>query len=109
MRSAKRYEREYADMQCSLGHHCERIAGSGSASEAVCDCILFKDGFGYLVEVKSTKETVFYIRSHVREQIERMQGTAIKQRIHSLLAVKFKHHGWKEIDITEYIPGVVRW
>jgi Holliday junction resolvase len=109
MRNAKRYEREYADMQCSLGHHCERIAGSGSASEAVCDCVLFKDGFSYLVEVKTTKELVFYVRKHIREQLERMNEKAQKQRIHSLLAVKFKHHGWKELDITEYIPEAVKW
>ena len=105
----KRYEREFADMQCSKGYHCERVAGSGSAKEAVCDCVLFRDKTSYLVEIKTTIHETFYVRSHIRQQLERMQQTAIKQQIHALLAVKFKHRGWKEFIITETIPEVIRW
>ena len=105
----KHYEREYADIQCNNGFHCERIAGSGSAKESVCDCVLFKDGVSYLVEVKATKEIVFYVRSHIRKQLERMQNTALRQKIGALLAVKFKHRGWKQVIITEQIPEVVKW
>ncbi len=105
----KRYEREYADMMCSKGHHCERIAGSGSSQQAVCDCVLFKDGFGYLVEVKATKLPVFYMRKHVREQLLKMKLVALQQRVHALLAIKFKYRGWKQIDITEDMPEVVKW
>ena len=109
MRNAKRYEREFADMMNEQGYHCERIAGSGSAQEAVCDCVLFRDQLGYLVEVKGTKEIKLYVRTHVREQLERMQKKAREQGIHALLAVKFKHRGWKQVLITEQIPKVVAW
>jgi len=105
----KRYEREYASMMCSQGFHCERIAGSGSARDAVCDCILFKEGIAYLVEVKATKYPVFYSRAYVREQLGRMQSTALKQQVHALLAIKFKNRGWKQLDITEKIPEVIKW
>lgn len=109
MHNAKRYEREFADMMNERGYHCERIAGSGSAQNAVCDCVLFKDQRGYLVEVKCTKEVKLYVRSHVREQLLRMQQKALEQGIHALLAVKFKHRGWKQLLITEHIPKVITW
>jgi Holliday junction resolvase len=109
MRNAKRYEREFADMMIEQGHHCERIAGSGSAQNAVCDCVLFKNQRSYLVEVKCTKEIRLHIRSHVREQLLRMQVKAREQSIHALLAIKFKHRGWKQLLITEQIPKVVAW
>ena len=109
MRYAKRYERDFADMMCQQGNHCERIAGSGSSKEAVCDCILFKQGQSYLVEIKSTKETTFYIRQHIKQQLERMQNKAREQQIHALLAIKFKHRGWKQIPITDQIPEVIKW
>lgn len=105
----KQYERDFADMMCSKGFHCERIAGSGSAKEAVCDCILFREKKSFLVEVKATKEKTFYVRTHVRIQLEKMIDVARKQGINALLAVKFKYRGWKEEDITDSIPEVVRW
>lgn len=103
----KKYEREFADMMCSEGFHCERVAGSGSAQKAVCDCILFRDNNSFLVEVKATKEKKFYVRTHVREQLETMRTTALKHNIQALLALKFKYRGWKQINITEKIPEVV--
>ena len=104
----KHYEREYATLMCREGYHCERVAGSGSAKEAVCDCVLFRDGKSFLVEVKATKDKTFYVRTHVRKQLEIMKNIARKQGISSLLAVKFKRRGWKQLDITEKIPEVVR-
>ena len=103
----KQYEREFANLMCSQGHHCERIAGSGSAKEAVCDCILLMDKKCFLVEVKSTKDKKFYVRSHIRLQLEQMQAVALRQGVNSLLAIKFKHRGWKQIDISEQIPVAV--
>ena len=109
MHNAKRYEREYADMMIERGYHCERVAGSGSAKNAVCDCVLFKDQRSYLVEVKCTKGVKLYVRSHVRNQLEIMREKAREQGIHALLAVKFKHRGWKQLLITEQIPKVISW
>lgn len=104
----KKYEREFADMMCSEGHHCERVAGSGSAQKAVCDCILFRENKSFLVEVKTTKLKVFYIRKQVREQLETMRQIALRQNILALLAIKFKRRGWKTLEITEKIPKVIR-
>jgi Holliday junction resolvase len=104
----KQYEREFATLMCLEGHHCERVAGSGSAKEAVCDCVLFRDGKSFLVEVKSTRDKTFYVRTHIRIQLELMMQTAKKQGINALLAVKFKYRGWKQLDITEQIPEVIR-
>ncbi|MBU0470389.1 MAG: hypothetical protein KJ984_02845 [Nanoarchaeota archaeon] len=109
MRQDKRYEREFADLMCHQGNHCERVAGSGSAKEAVCDCVLFKESRSYLVEVKATKQKVLYVRKHIREQLKKMQETARQQQIHALLAVKFKHRGWKQVLITEHIPEAIKW
>ena len=58
----KRYENEFVKKMILEGHHCERVAGSGSDRDAVCDCVLFKDGEVFLVEVKATKEPKFYER-----------------------------------------------
>lgn len=80
----------------SKGFHCERIAGSGCGVNAVCDCVLFRDGKVYLVEVKATKEKKFYYRKAVREQLERMKEVAVKHNAIPLLAVKFKGRGWEE-------------
>jgi Holliday junction resolvase len=105
----KQYEREFASHMCDVGCHCERVAGSGSAQDAVCDCVLFRDGKGFLVEVKSTRDKVFYVRRHIRAQLGIMQQKALEQGIFALLAVKFKHRGWQEINITDDIPEVIRW
>jgi len=105
----KHYEREYATLMCKEGHHCERVAGSGSAKEAVCDCVLFMDGRSFLVEVKATKGNVFYVRKHIREQLEVMREVVGKQRINAMLAVKFKYKGWKQLNITDKMPEVIKW
>ena len=67
--SNKRYENEYLKKMLAKGYHCERIAGSGSGANAVCDCILFKEGQVWLVEVKATKSPIFYERALVKEQL----------------------------------------
>ena len=69
----KRYENEFVKKMIAEGHHCERIAGSGSGRNAVCDAILFKEGKTYLVEVKATKEPKLYLRANIKEQLERMK------------------------------------
>ena len=66
------YERQFANEMCNLGYHCERIAGSGTRQESVCDCVLFKDTKTYLVELKATKESYFRINGRTRVQIERL-------------------------------------
>lgn len=92
----KRYENEFVKRMLAQGHHCERVAGSGSGQQAVCDCILFKKGQVFLVEVKATKEPVFYKRALVREQLGKMVDVARKANVGAILAIKFKHRGWEE-------------
>ncbi len=97
----KRYENEFVRLMISKGSHCERIAGSGSGKEAVCDCILFKDGKVFLVEVKSTKEKKFYLRTGVKEQLERMKGVADRCNVGCMLAIKLKRQGWRLYENEE--------
>jgi Holliday junction resolvase len=97
--SNKRYENEYVKRMIAKGYHCERIAGSGSGQNAVCDCILFRDGSVFLVEVKATKEAKFYYRKQIREQLEKMVEVAKESNVKALLAIKFKHRGWEEREL----------
>ena len=97
----KRYENEFVNMMLAKGYHCERIAGSGCGKEAVCDCILFKDGKVFLVEVKATKEKQFYMRSVVKQQLSRMKEVAIRSNVGYMLAVKFKYQGWRMMENEE--------
>ena len=53
----KKYEREFVKLISQKGFTCFRIAGSGSATEAVCDCVLYLPE-PCLVEVKATKEEI---------------------------------------------------
>ena len=92
----KRYENEYVRMMIAQGHHCERVAGSGSGQDAVCDCVLFRDGKVYFVEVKATKTPKFYFRAQVKEQLGRMTSVARKCNVGALLAIKYKYRGWTE-------------
>ena len=97
----KRYENEFVNRMIKAGHHCERVAGSGSGQNAVCDCILFKDGQVWLVEVKATKESKLYLRAKVKEQLNRMTSVAIKSNVRALLAIKYKYRGWVEEELVE--------
>lgn len=91
-----RYENEYLNMQVANGFHCERIAGSGMGQHAVCDCILFREGKVYLVEVKATMEKKFYHRAKVKVQLEKMTTVAKKSNVGAILAIKYKYRGWVE-------------
>ena len=99
----KRYENEFVKLMLSQGHHCERIAGSGCGKESVCDCILFKDGLVYLVEVKATKEAKFYPRAQVKEQLNKMIAVARKSNVRALLAVKYKRKRWDVKELSSII------
>ncbi len=92
----KRYEKEFVKKMLNEGWHCERVAGSGSGQEAVCNCVLFRDGEIFLVEVKATKEAKFYEHCQIKEQLDRMLGVAKKSHVRAILAIKFKHRGWEE-------------
>jgi len=99
----KRYENEFVKMMIKEGHHCERIAGSGSGQNAVCDCILFKGGEVFLVEVKATKEPKLYLRALVKEQLARMTSVAKERNVRALLAVKHKRKGWSVKELSNPI------
>ena len=91
----KRYENEFVRMMIDQGYHCERVAGSGRGRASVCDCILFKEGKVYLVEVKATSESELRNRKETRDQLDRMKQVAEKYGVECLLAVKYKGKGWE--------------
>lgn len=95
----KKFENEFLNKMNSEGHYCVRVAGSGSGVSAVCDCVLFKDGRVYLVEVKATREKKFYNRKHIREQLELMKDKARQLNVSALLAIKYKYKGWEMIEL----------
>lgn len=97
----KKYEREFVNMMTEKGIECYRIAGSGIGKEAVSDCIILHKTGTYLVEVKATKEPVFYMRKAVREQLSLLHDTAIRNNAVPLLAIKFKHKGWNFIVVKD--------
>jgi len=97
----KKYEAMFVRLMNKLNFPCFRVAGSGAAEEAVCDCILFLPE-PCLVEVKATKENVFYMRKNVREQLEKMIDVCSSNNLIPVLAVKFKHRGWNIIKIKDY-------
>lgn len=86
------YEREFCKYAESKGFHAERIAGSGARERSVCDVVLIKNGKGYLVEVKSTKDKVFYLsdKPGVKERIREMIKVARSCKAVPLIAVRFK-------------------
>lgn len=88
-------------MMNEKGHLCLRIAGSGAGSEAVADTILFVNGVSHLVEVKATREAPFYVRTHVRDQLNELYKVAIKNKLIPVLAVKFKRRGWKFYQVRD--------
>lgn len=97
----KRYENEFVKNMIAEGYHCERVAGSGSGQDAVCDCILFKDDRVFLVEVKATKEPKFYFRKQIKGQLDKMSKVAKERNVGALLAIKFKHRGWEIRDVSQ--------
>ena len=97
----KQYEREFVNKMNAEGHFCMRIAGSGSGPEAVCDCILFKEGKTYLVEVKATKEKKYCTRSDIKKQLIRMNIVANKLKIETILAIKHKYGEWEILGFKD--------
>ena len=108
LRSQLRYEREYANMKCGKNSHCERIAGSGRAKNAVADCVLLGDRTS-LVEVKSIQGKVFRINGDTRLQLERMVAVCNRLGLGAILAIRFKRYGWKEVELNSSIPKKVEW
>ena len=96
----KSYEREFVNLMNEKGHYSTRIAGSGSGKDAVCDCVTFMNKVPCFVEVKSTKDAVFYVRSHIRQQLEIMSQKALEVGARPVLALKFKHKGWNFHDLS---------
>jgi len=98
----KKYERDFVKLMTKLGLDCHRVAGSGSAEDAVCDCILFYNQRTYLVEVKATKEKVLYMRKGVREQLQKMITVCERNGLIPLLAIKFKQRGWNVLEVKSF-------
>lgn len=100
-------EREFANMNCNENMHCERVAGSGSRLRAVCDAILMQNGKTALVEIKSTKLPVFYVRGHVKEQLNEMRKICSKINHIPILAIKFSRQGWFYAVVDDHLPSVL--
>jgi Holliday junction resolvase len=104
MMYGKEYEREFVRLMNRMGLDCHRIAGSGAASEAVCDCILFYNKKTYLVEVKATKEKKLYLRGRIKDQLQKMNLVAKRNEVIPILAIKFKRRGWNLVKVKDSIP-----
>ena len=97
----KKYEREFVKLMVKNGFTSFRIAGSGSAEEAVCDCVLYLPE-PCLVEVKATKEEIMYMRKGIRDQLQLMVDVCKKDNLIPILAVKFKKRGWNILRIDSF-------
>ncbi len=97
----KQYEREFVRLMNKQGITCFRIAGSGRAKEAVSDCVMYLPE-PCLVEVKATKESIFYMRKGVREQLQLMINDCEKNNLIPILAIKFKNKGWNIQKINTF-------
>ena len=100
-------EREFANLSCTDFTHCERVAGSGSRLRAVCDAILMMKGKTALVEIKTTRNPVFYVRGHVKEQLEEMKRICLKVNHIPILAIKFSRIGWFYAIVDDHLPSVL--
>ena len=101
-------EREFVNMSCTDTTHCERIAGSGNRLNAVCDAVLLTKDFTFLVEIKTTKEKVFYVRGHVKEQLQELQKICLKVGKVPILAVKFNYIGWYYVFVSDEMLSVLK-
>ena len=97
----KKYEREFIKNIHGKDHHCERVAGSGSGENSVCDVLVFTAIKHFMVEVKATKEKKFYVRAKDKKQLGKLISVARRFDVIPLLAVKFKQRGWKYFDLTK--------
>ena len=104
----KSYENAYCKWKRLQGHLAMRIAGSGSSEGAYCDCIVLQDGKTALVEVKSCRGKVFYVRSSVRRQLTTLVEVCTRYIATPVLCIRFKNRGWKEVFLTE-IPKEVEY
>lgn len=85
LKSQLQYERDFCNMMCELGNHAERVAASGKRYSSVCDAVLITFMKTYLVEVKATKEKIFYVKG-----LHGIVEVAQKYNISPVLAVRFK-------------------
>ena len=106
MRSTQ-YEREFCEYSEKEGFHAERVAGSGRREKSVCDIVLVKDGQGYLVEVKSTKDKTYYVSNipNTRARLNELIKVSKKSGAIPLLAVRFKHRGRKKVWVVKLLSS----
>lgn len=104
---ASRYEREFCEYAENRGYHAERVAGSGFRKDSVCDAVLIKDGQGYLVEIKSTKDGTFYVSDNLgtRQRLNTLMRVAKKSGAIPLLAVRFKKRGKRKTWIVKMLSS----
>lgn len=98
----KDYERRFINLITKLGFDAHRIAGSGVGKEAFCDCIISFNKQTYAVEVKTTKDKIFYMRKDVVEQLKKMIDFCERNDYVPLLAVRFKYKGWNVFEVKNF-------
>jgi Holliday junction resolvase len=103
----KVFENAYCLWKRQQGVLAVRIAGSGASIGAPCDSITLHENHANLVEVKSCKGTVFYVREKVRKQLEALRQACIEHGGKPILAIRFKNRKWLELDISEGLPNKV--
>lgn len=94
----KQYERAFVRLMTMKDILCMRVAGSGQAVSAVCDCIVFLPQ-PCLVEIKATKDQVFVLKAEVRRQLDKMEEACNKFHLIPILAIKFKQRGWNLVKL----------
>jgi Holliday junction resolvase len=91
LKSQLQYERDFCNLMCDLGYHAERVSASGKRKKSVCDAVVITPIKTYLVEVKATKEKVFYLHG-----LHGITEVAQKYNVLPLLAVRFKGNSHKK-------------
>ena len=100
----KSFENLYCKWKRLQGVLAIRVAGSGASIGAPCDVLTVHNNLTSLVEVKSCKDAVFYVRKHVRQQLEELKIACTEHGGTPVLAVRFKNRKWVEVDITKGLP-----
>lgn len=84
-------ERELVRICTENGWRAIRVAGSGVNDDSPCDMIIGKQGKGYVIEAKSSKNPNIYI---TKEQINDFVVFAKMIGLRPVIAVRFNHKGW---------------
>lgn len=101
-KSSLDWERKFCEFAEQSGFHSERVASSGSRLDSVCDVVIVKAGKACLVEVKSTKKSIFRINGRTKSQLTELYQACEACGAIPLLAVRFKRKQWKIVRVDSF-------